>query len=797
MWANPIVSSDGSSYALEHHDGSVSVLVSWDGIKLETAPDDAVYSSRAALFYRTLAAIMMQKGVVVENHFSRRKDSSIADKYMEYGEKNIIREREAGLYFRREIAHHLGQYAEENTVSTVFILPSKLPGIAGIFPKSAKNKIEKNAEFLLGAVTEIIDDLPGGKIELASEYFDKIMSMTQPDYKRAGVKNSLDGRFYINQVTVKKPIINNGFLKVGDTYSKVCLLIDYPDCKTGWVEWLSYISGVETHITQIVTPLDQSIETMRSARETEKGLESAGGIGGESTAGKLKDHAVFRNYIQEHNLGVFSNTYIIRMDSTSQEFLEDTWKRVKRELVNSGAVFEDEDEAIQMLYWRIGIFGNGYKSPFKRPDHTWQVAHMAPVIGLDHGATDNPQQLRLSTTGGLVCEYLQPNGVHHCVAAAMTGSGKSVYKGTQILELFPLGYNFNIAEYGGCFKWVVEGFGGDYFTLNSRDTVISPLPLYSMRGVHSDGSLLSSDIIDPTMSAIMPVLCATSSWRKLPDKVHIQSAAEDLIQALYIEEFRDKTLSAPTLKTLLNVGRDIYTLLDTKEKRESAEKILSNLDSFLSTSSGKPFTYSETLNFDKPIIGVDFKPLLSSDSKDLALLMLTFIGIRFKQLAFSKPEPVINIFDEYHEFTAIDPILMSDMTRQQTRMGRKEAGYFHGISQEIMDIAVEKGVLNQIPHRELLFYKDGHDEIIKNFNIPPRAGEIWKGFINPNEVKLNYRNCIKVLGDKFWSYYLTNPEAVMLMTNSDPSVLAYKNEIGKKESDMMKRLLLLRERIGV
>lgn len=787
-------------HAIENHDGSVSIAVLWNGLTLDKCGNDAEIQQKFIVYYDVLKKLSEHMDVTIENHLFRTSDKSLADKYIEYGEKNVIRSKELGLFFRKELADHLSSYGRKNTVITVFTMQLKNKSIF----KSAKNirqQMRDNVDYLYKVAEEITATQSNSLILTANEYarfvlFDanKDRYLSDPDFK-------LSDRFYINQQLIKKPDWEDGLLKLGETYTRVILLLDYPDSNEIWfTNTLAKTQGVDLSVVQILKPLDVAKESLKSAHEANKMVDAATSSGGEDTAGKLAESNDFRSFVSNNNLAVFSNCYVIKLSSNDKNKLLSKSQFLERNLSSQGASFSSDVEEVARVYYRVSMLGQGHYAPFSRPDHHLQIAFMSPLITFDEGETADLQMLRLTSTGQLVGDNFKPNAVHHRVTAAKTGSGKTVYHAGEICELFPLGYNFYITEVGRGFEWVVQLFGGDYYVLDAEKTVISPFPAYSLEyekdEEESEESILPAYIVGATISAIMPILLDSSDYDNLPNIGHFKAAAENILQACYLPDFRGK-FDSPTLEDFLNTGLKTKEYLETDSQREAADSMLDNLKSFLGRSEGSIFKKADSIDFSKPIIGIDFSVLLEAENNDLAKYLLTFVAMRFRQLSFIVDNPCFCIFDEHHEYTDIDPVLMAKVERQMTKRGRKKGAFFSPISQAVADMNTTdsgESSLNQYTHKNLMYYGTEFGNVPDLFKLPQRAIDIWSSYLDPLENSYNYRQCLRVKGEQFFDLHLTYPQVFNDLTNSNPDAVALKEAINKEESDTIKKLTLFRER---
>lgn len=785
-WTNGINIPDSNIQGLEHSDGSVSVAFSWNGFSTELKPQEKIQHFYNALS-KALSMLPESKHLIIENHFLRSFDDSTCIAYLEYGKKNMMRHHDFGSFIREDIAKTTAELAMSNQILTVVTLRRSISPLDAVLPKRAHNKTKVSSLALLNIAREYATNFLGADFLSYNAFEAKIWEHYHRDRGREKSIPSTNSRFKLSQRIADKPEWKNGLLKLGRTYTKVALMLDYDDAGPNWFYQIANRHGFEIHVTQIINPSNSATELIKSSSQTRKALESANKIGGESEQGKISDHNSFRKFVADNNLGTFNNAYIIKIHHIDENELREFYRKFKTGL-GANIVFSDSSEEVAFTFWRCSQVAQGHKTTFLRPDHTLQVANMAPVIRFFEGDKKTPQMLRITSDAQAITLSFPEGGTNHQSTAAKTGGGKGVNTTAQICELFPLGVNFYIAEVGPTYKWTVEAFGGSYFHLDPNTTVISPFPDYSMANMANPDMPLPADIVSPTIGALMPLLA------KEKDKGahHISSVAEQMMQALY--SLHDNNDKAPSLADFYNISelaKDEFT----GAQHKAAITITENLDSFLSSTAGSRFTQSDTLDFNSGIVGVDFKPLMNNE--ELAKFMLVFIALRFKQLAFANATPTRITLDEQHEFLRIDRDLVITLVNQLTRMGRKEAGAYHGISQEIKDIGAQAGILNQLTHREFMFTQDGHKEIAEMFKMNSAALNIWQSYKDPEASgsDMPFRQCLRMVGEDAFDLHLKYPSSLLDLANSSPKALALKNEIGLLTKDPIERLRLFKERL--
>jgi hypothetical protein len=766
---------------LFHKDSSVSVAFSWSGIDTALRTNESILSAFRDI-NDALQSLLSDSNIVIENHFLRDYSDTVCREYIEYGEKNTVRAHEFSALVRQEMAETISNHAMSTKIITVITIERRLKPIDSIFPKRALKKSNIDAKKLLKIADAYLYQFANAKYLSADEIEYEIWYNYHKDRARTDSIPSPNDRYFLSDRVAQKPRYENDLIRVGDTYTRVIMLIDYPDAGLDWFSVLSNHAGIEIDVTQVIKPVSVARAMLSSASQTKRSAESAMAIGGESVQGKVQEHNQYRQFVNDNNLSVFDNAYIIKIHHPSPEFVEETTRDLIKSL-GPETVVAPFSEEIAMAFWRVSQIGQGHLTPFTRQDHTLQVANMMPIIKQNDGDPADRQMLRLTSGAQAITLAYARNSTNHAITAAKTGSGKGVEQVTQICELYPLGINFYGAEVGASYKWVTEAFGGDYYHLDAN-TVISPFPDFSLANPKNE-SPLDDDIIRPTIGALLPLMARG----KKDISHHVESVAEQIMQDMY-REITNSDRSAPTLYEFNEYSKSKLSSFSGIHK-EAVGVMHDNLSSFLN-SSGKQFKNSDSLDFSKGIVFVDFKKLMNNE--ELAKFMLVFISLRYKQLAFANNTPTRIVLDELHEFARIDKELTATLMKQLTRMGRKEAGFFHGISQETLDMALEEGILNQISHRYFMYLQSGHEKTAEIFKMNDKILSCWQGYKNPD--KLKYRQCIRQDGDNAYDLHLVFPKTLLDLAHTGADALTLKEEIGKRISDPIERLTELRKLLG-
>lgn len=768
---------------LQHRDGCVSVAFTWSGIDT-TMKETPVIQDLFNEIYGAMGSLPENVGLFIENHFFRKHNGELAEKYLQYGEDNIVRDKEFAMMIREEQAKLIYGMSVENELITVLTFKTLIKPIDKMFPKRALDKRKKDGVKLVDIARRFMSHLSDAKFLSAHEIEQAIWYSYYRDKENNDEACVPNPRFELAQRIATMPVYDNGLLRVGQTYTKVLLLVDYPDSDVNWFLRLAKYASAELHVTQIIEPfpLDRSIQ--KSTSTTKSTLEGATAIGGELMAGKVKDLTQYRAFVSENDLKVFKNAYIIKMHGDDPKELKENAHELTK-LLGAGTVVSGENENIEMAMWRFSQIAQGHKSSFMREDHTLQVGNMAPVIKFSRGDEKNLQMLRITDESQPICLSYPKDGINHAITIAKTGSGKGVDTVTAFAELYPLGYNIFGVEIGASYKWLVEAFGGDYFHLDS-ETVVSPFPAYALANRDNKDQPLHGDIANPLVEILMPLL--EQGHKDIYN--HIEAVAGKITMDMYRADPVEGRIG-PTLANFYEMAEKRKGDFEGSQDK-ALRAILENVDSFLSHA-GKNFANADSINFEKGICFADFNAIKSQTT--LAKMLLSFILTRYDQIGFATKTPTIIPFDEMHEFSAMDKALVGRSIRVLSRMGRKEATYFHGITQEMHDIEVDAGVLNQIDNKNFLYMESGHEDIASQFKLNDVALGTWKGFLNPKPMSgdIGFRQNLRMSGGNQYNLYLKSPKMLLNLADTSPLGLELKEKIGAQTKDPIKRIQLLSE----
>ena len=779
-WSHPF-----GENVIAHTDGAVSAMLEWKGVDAELMTDQERETAYSGL-YAALAAIPV--GWVAEWHWWRERDESLADAYIEHGAK-MTRPSVLAVQLRDDMAEHLRQYSRTNAVALVLTKPPLKRFFRGA--KHALKSQAKDAEELIEKLSEISINLRGGKIATSADYCVRIVQSYDRERYLRGNPIGIDPHYFLSEQLLRfAPALEGNLIKQGsgDLRTHALLAYWYPDAQPAW--FLSCATWpIDMHVVAITRPKDTRAALKSNESKTDFAEGSIGRKGRSIQQQVAKDLNDFQNFVAANNLAIFDNAYIIHLHGTAQE-ISDAKHSITDWIEQGGGQVRNMDYA-QYPYFRAAMPGQGYRAPMFRPDHTWQVGNMLPVQTYRTGEAA-PESLRIGAAGQLVGFGLTSQSVPHSFTVAMTGAGKGVDKVATIAETYPYGIDWYIAEIGGSYKWVVEGFGGVYSRIDPSNTVVNPLPPYSVADYTKDYPL--DAIIAGGTAGAMAFLLTDGSTRL---DIHQRRAAEDALQMLYA--IPDTERKAPTLPDFLQ-ELDNADYPDSPDDQAAAKYMSAKLHSFLETTSGRIFARQDNLVLSDGITGVDLKDV-DRASPEMLKFYLVFLALRFSHLAFAKRNPARVLLDEMHKFVATAPEVMGRLISEIARMGRKDAGAIDLVTQGIMEIdLIEQEVIDSMPLRSLLYRTDGHDAIAKRIAMPQGVLDTWKAYPNPiTPVNMPWRPAMRSVGGDYYNLHLTFPQSMLdLAATGTPAGqitdLDLKDEIGLIMKDPIERLNEFRRR---
>ena len=753
---------------IAHADGAVSVLIEWSGIDAEL-----LTKTERAQAWTTLhsALAALEVGCCAEFHWWREWDPGLADAYLERG-KTMRRGGPLAAAVHSAQAEHLQRYGIRNSVAVVLArLPRRAPFRGA---RRALLRQAAEAEALRAQAQRLLPHLPQARIARAPDYLRRIQQSYDREAFERGARVAYDPQLLLSEQLLRAaPRVEDSRVRVGERRTQVQLVHLYPDAEPAWFLGLAALP-LAMHAVAILRPLDARAAMRAAERQSDLAEGTLGRRGRDRQLQAVRDLAGFRAYVAEHNLRVYHNSYILHLHGTPAE-LDEHGRFVSDCILTAGGQVRTSDY-VQLPYFRAGQPGQGYRAPLFRADHARQVAHMLPVQVYRSGEAA-PESLRLGASGALIGFSLANQPVAHSVTVAMTGGGKGVDKVATIAETYPFGIDWYILEIGGSYKWVVEGFGGSYTTIDPRETAVNPLPPYAVAAPHT-AIPLDALIAGATLNALAFLL---TDGRTEFD-VHESAAAEHALQRLYAGP--DPTAEAPVLPDYLYWLE--HSDYETREQRTAARAMAANLHSFLGTAAGRVFARRDNLQLSEGITGCDLKEVDRASPK-LLRFYLVFIALRFKHLAFARRNDARVLLDEMHKFVADAPQIVGRLISELARMGRKDRAAVDLVTQGIHEIdCLEKEILNSMPLRSLLYRGDEWEEIARRINMPPGALAAWRRFHYPlNEP---WRPAIRSVGPDYYHLHLSFPALILDLASTAPADLDLKDAIGTQTRDPLERL---------
>jgi len=767
-WSHPLGES-----VIAHKDGAVSLLIEWDGLDMELCTEDERQQQWLSV-YRWLSNL--GPDLCAEFHWWREVDAGLARAYLDKGDQ-MVRGQAVAQTLRQAQAEHLACYAMSNRVGLVLTQLPQSSWFRGA--KAALKQQARLAHRLLETAQRFKHWLPGGRIAPVADYLACIQQSYDREGWQRGARLMIDPHFQIAETVLREaPRMVDKAVQLGKTTTKVLYLYLYPDALPAWFTALAPL-GVAMHVSHIIKPADTRAAMQRSERESDLLEGTVSKRGQDYTAKGMTDLAAFRALVADNNLAIFHNSYIIHLHGTTTE-VSQAAEHIKDLIDKSGGQVRDADY-IQLPYFRAGQPGQGYRAPMFRPDHTWQVADMLPLQVYRQGEA-NPESLRLGAASQLVGFSLSNQPVAHSFTVAMTGAGKGVDKVATIAETYPFGIDWYIVEIGSSYQWVVEAFGGTYTCIDPSETVVNPLPPFSVVNAKTELPL-DPQLVGGTVQALAFLL----SDGDLHLDVHAAAAAEMTLQMLYAVP--DALKPAPTLEDYLG-ELETADYFDNEKQAIAARRMAENLHSFLSTAAGRIFTRPENLTLSTGITGVDLKAV-SQASPHLLKFYLVFLSLRLSHMAFYSAQGSARVLlDEMHEFVRAFPGVVGNLISGIARMGRKENAAIDLVTQGISEIDIlEKEVLNSMPLRSLLYRSDEWDSIATRINMPRGPLEAWKRFEYP--MHQPYRPAMRSVGPEYYQLHLTFPDLIMDLASTTPEDLVLKKRIEATISDPLQRLQAL------
>lgn len=774
---------------LLHHDGTVSIAFSWEGIHNRFF-NDADFLREHQRRVTLLKQLAEKQGLCIENHLLREPDSRLVDAYEAEGRRmfkgeeppKVIAEIRSGL---AQLGRH---YGRSNRVVTVLSLGVKPPkGLLSWFtPQIArrqKSQAGEGAE-LLKVFKQIKSDFKGASLLDREAYQHFIQKVDKP----FTLAHSVDWRFALNeQLVIKKPQWDESeecLVKDGMFY-KVCLLQGYPTLHFDWVFQLCE-AGIDLHISQII----QAKDTQKALDANKRQLDTEQGASNEKKSldilsARLKDMASFRKYVADNGLSLFDNAYIVTFYCRNKGQLNGAFNALEKSVNKDGFLRSEKDLQLEMS--RIRLPGMGRNSLFLREDHSDTVAAMMPFTTYPTGRAQ-PEMLRIAATGNLVGFSPSIVEVPHEMVVAETNGGKDTQFGMKIAETYPL-IRYDIVELGNSYQGLVEAIGGRY--CRAREQVINPLMSYEdfHASIHIAGSIqqqTNTTIEAQALGAQSTVLNPIFKGMKGQGF----SSAEQVALGYALRELYAKpapNMDAPTLPLLLSVLGELS--LDNNNVDQARNELAEELYLFMEKPSGQAFKEQGQFIISPVANAIDFDKF----EGELADFFLSFMCVRLANNAFARGKRSQIVLNEYKMLLEKSPEAIRWISLSIDRMGRKDWVGLTRISQGYREIeSVDSEANSSIVNRTVLSRADQHDVIGQALAMPGSSIAYWKQFKAPkNFPGMNYREAMVCESETWHQLYLRFPEIGLKLMNTNPEHKAIRETAYLQSSDAYERIRIL------
>lgn len=776
-----------------HHDGAVSIAFTWDGVH------DFYMSAQELANEHTrrigLLTALGEAGFVIEQHLLRAKDVSLVDAYEAVG-RVMFREKPLPPIIgdlRRGIADVARKHGMNNRVLTVISLNPAEGGLVDgadflsllsvalpVIGRRIKRQSDGAAQ-LMEVWRSIGGYFPGAILcdgEAYQQWIQKVRSPLDPVH-------GIEWRFALNgQLIHQKPSWNADLkcLELGGTFIKVMLLQNYPELESGWMRPI-LASNCHLHVCFLMRPkraqkvLDKGNETAEFEGGTASGRHSNAFLGA-----RIAEIKGFASYVAQHKLPVLDNAFIVTYYSKDAGQIE-RFSSVFKDMIRDkkGIVVDHED--VQRDMYRVRLPGLGRNTLFWREDHGDTVAAMMPLTTFPTGA-DRPEVLRIAMTGQLVGLCPSQQTVPHKMVVAMTEGGKDTQEGITIGETYTE-IRYDIIELLNSYQGLIEAIGGRY--CRADEQAINPLMSYedfagSVRFAQSEQHMKVAQVLDAQRTILAPIFKGI----KGPDFNDIEKVVmDDVLKWLYQKPVAGK--AAPTLPVLLEALNEVPL---EKERYEQARNDLGErLYDFMRRGIGERFKGEDQFAISPVANAIDFQGFQG----DMADYFMMFLCARLANNAFARGARSQIILNEYAVLLERSPDMVRWITLTIDRMGRKDWVGLTRITQNFEEIqSVDKGALNSIPNRTLLYRVNEHRDIGKAVQMPDGMIGQWENFRPPKELKaLRYREAIVCENDEWHHLLLQFPEIGLKLMNTDGNSKPFREIAYKATRDPYERIAMV------
>jgi|APSaa5957512535_1039671.scaffolds.fasta_scaffold10619_1 hypothetical protein len=707
-------------------------------------------------------------GFRYEFHLVRSNDASLCDEYDEVTENNLVREKELTSFFRTIQSQHHRNYGKSNTTYFSIITGTN----KNIFdPSALKKQTDKLDAFAIKLSSLIkLDRCSTKEILQLNLYF--------LNHKKQEIANTYDNPYNsITETLVHDvPILSKDKLcmESNGSYFKAMVLQLYPDAYAGILDHICFLNS-KIHIKLSIKAIGNSyISKNRQATQSSKHDTEVDDLKNDESAG-------FRKYVAQNHCALFKNNISFVLESKDKEQLIEDCQTIGNFLTGRGAIINDDCRLQHNLYVH-SLIGESYLK-YDRVDHSKLMMALLPI-----NATKNNYQradiLRLSSRGNLFALNYEKTEPNHGFTIGASKGGKDAEKVLQIAETYGLGYDYFVTEIDPSYKFIIELLGGNYIDVDPNEQVINPFPKF--------GHKMRSETISIIVSSIAPLL--KNSGELDPNEMFV---AEVALEQLYKNKQFEESCSSehPNFDTFRNSLDALREKDITKEQAKSLDALLSNMSSFIDSPVGSIFKKDTNIILSPNICGINLKRVTESKNKSLSVFYLNFIAMQFKFLAEQSDNNSLIVLNELHEFSAIAPEVTNDLIRRLTRMGRRKNVSLEIVTQNVADLDLDEGILNNMPRRKFVYMREGHDAVKNKFpKISNNFLTQWKGLNDPKTLK-GYRQQLVNIGDDSELLTIMMPKELLSVADTNLEGLREKERILKLDISALEKVHELKKSI--
>jgi len=732
--------------------------------------------------------------ILCEVHSFRERDSGREKDYLQYP---LVRKRKVGHWVRQEIHRRLAGRARANQSYAVFTVCNRR-----LFARSDLKFSAKVYKVMKTIIENELEHLPGTSIlswkQLASLGYQSLSrdgflarneraAAQDEELTTAPLAFRRDAHaFLAEQIVRDVPRKLDDMLKVGNTYV-ACVCVDlYPEEMVPFQ--LAFLQGkaIDTHIMICFAeaPTEQTIRQTEKTSLQHSFTELDMRASGVEAAGLAQeDFADFREAAVKSSLPLLHNLLFVRFSSAKRKLVTAAVRDFEGWLGLRGGTLQ-KAPGQQLSFYRLMVPTQASLIPRRtyRTDLAESVACLLPLYG--HTKAKRPEDhLLLYLDSHDQRRYLSLPADHatHAITIGQTGSGKDVQQIANILQTYPAGWDWLIAEVDPSFKATILGLGGNYIDIDPKRIVLNPLPPPAVYDAKETGPLVT------TLAYLFYTKELENEWDGyVPDPV--RAAMENGLDALYARKDRKDT---PILKELFEV------LKGKEDKNEFHRSLLDKMDAFFSTKQGDAFNQASNLNLSSNICGVNLRPLTELKDKRTLLFYLLFLLMEFSHRARRSEYPTRILLNEYHAFVDAAPKVIASFVRDILRTGRKYKINLELTTQTLQDILARGNVgedsTEQIRLRRLLYVESDHAKARSAFgSLPQEAVTRWGSYPPPELEKA--RRMMYSDANKAYDLNLLFPDSLLRLGSTAQKDLMKKERLHKRG---VKNLIELSEKLRI